>query len=212
MARRKATIIGPTDRFISDTHFSHNSMLTACARPYDTVEQMDRDMIAHWNSVVDHKTVVWMLGDFAWWKLESSDVQRIFSQLKGRKRLLVGNHDTDAVFDLPWEQVHHGVVIGLDKSTDTKIAMSHYPMREWPEFYSGAIHLHGHTHDNLPSSNRSWDCGVDHQGFMPLTLSDIQARMALLPNLDFIGIETDDFVPDRNRQKAEAEDATGLKV
>src|SRR5690606_24273125 len=111
------------------------------------------------------------------WKIEKARYEWLFSQLRGIKRLIVGNHDPDQVLALKWDQVHHGVVIGHDKAADVKVAMHHYPMREWPEFYRGALHFHGHTHDSLPSSNRSWDVGVDHQGFVPLTLAEIRARM-----------------------------------
>ena len=43
-------------------------------------------------------------------------------------------------------------------------------------------------HDRLPSSRRSWDCGVDHQSFMPMTFDAIKARMEHLPELDFAGV------------------------
>lgn len=197
MAKRRALEIRPSDRFIADTHFSHQSMLTQCARPFDTIDEMNAHMIEAWNSVIDDDTIVWHLGDFSWWKQAQQDYAVIFNQLRGRKRLLMGNHDPEPVLQLPWDQIYMGVVIGHERSSDTKVAMSHYPMREWPEFFRGAIHFHGHTHSNLPSSNRSWDVGVDHQGYVPLTLSEIRARMDLLPNLDFVGVESPDFVVGR---------------
>ncbi|OAM75808.1 metallophosphoesterase [Devosia elaeis] len=204
MARRRALEIRPSDRFIADTHFSHQSMLTQCARPFDTVDEMNQHMIESWNAVVDDDTVVWHLGDFSWWKQPQQEYAVIFDQLRGRKRLLIGNHDPEPVMKLKWDQIYMGVVIGHEKSSDTKVALSHYPMREWPEFFRGAIHFHGHTHSNLPSSNRSWDVGVDNQGYVPLTLSEIRARMDLLPNLDFVGVESPDFVVGRKGDDVEA--------
>lgn len=197
MAKRRALEIRPSDRFISDTHFSHQSMLTQCARPFAGIDEMNQHMIDSWNSVVDDDTVVWFLGDFSWWKQDQASYRAIFDQLRGKKRLIAGNHDPEPVLQLAWDQIYLGVITGLEKSSNTKVIMCHYPLREWPDFWRGAIHFHGHTHDNLPSSNRSWDCGVDHQGYVPLTLSEIRTRMDLLPNLDFVGVEAPDFVVGR---------------
>jgi len=62
--------------------------------------------------------------------------------------------------------------------------LCHYPLREWSGFHSGDVHLHGHTHDRLPSGRRSWDCGVDHQSFRPMTYDAIVVeRMNALPDL-----------------------------
>lgn len=207
MARRRAEAIGPTDQFISDCHFGHGSMLEQCARPYDTVADMDRSMIRDWNSVVGDRDVVWFLGDFADWKLSSDRVRWIFTQLKGIKRLLPGNHDSDDVLGLPWDEVLRDVVHAHHRASDTTVILAHYPLREWPGFFNAAIHFHGHCHDNLPSSNRSWDVGVDHQGNTPLTFDEIRARMLALPNLDFVGVPSADFV---KTSKAEREtEATG---
>ena len=177
--------IGVNDRFIADTHFGHTGILNQAARPWNDIEAHDRDLIAHWNSVVSAKDVVWHLGDFAYWKLPFDRIESIFRKLNGIPRLIVGNHETEEVCTkLPWDSVDHIKVLSAG---DLKICLCHYPMREWPHWWGGGIMLHGHTHSQLPSSNRSWDVGVDNQGFLPLTLTEIAVRMAKLPNLDFRG-------------------------
>lgn len=70
----------------------------------------------------------------------------------------------------------------------TKIVLCHYPFREWNGLHSGDVHFHGHTHDRLPSSRRSWDCGVDHQSFIPMKFEAIKSKMELLPELSFAGV------------------------
>lgn len=56
---------------------------------------MDRAMIELWNSVDDDKTVVWHLGDFAFWKIERQPHERLFSQLKRIKLQLSLIHRCD---------------------------------------------------------------------------------------------------------------------
>lgn len=86
--------------------------------------------------------------------------------------------------NLAWDSVDHIKVLSAG---DLKVCLCHYPMREWPHWWAGGIMLHGHTHSQIPSSSRSWDVGVDNQGFVPLTLAEIRERMAKLPDLDFHG-------------------------
>lgn len=180
--------IGPTDRFAADLHFAHQSMVDRHGRPFESVEDMDRKMIAHWNSVIDDRTTVWFLGDFCFWKIPMDRMAWLFDQLRGRIKFLPGNHDTEFVRSLPWDEVLPDVTIAQVAHTKQIVVMSHYPLREWPHYWHGALHLHGHTHANLPSSSRSYDIGVDNMGFVPLTLAEIKQRMIALPDLSFDGV------------------------
>jgi len=196
-AGREEIMLRPTDRFVSDLHFSHESMVTRHGRPFETVADMDRAMIAHWNSVVADRDRVFFIGDFAFWKIPIDRLTWLRRQLHGEIHLLPGNHDPAPVLELPWASILPDITICRQERSKERVVLSHYPLREWPFFWSGAIHLHGHTHSNLRSSNRSYDVGVDNAGFVPLTIAEIKARMVALPNLDFTGVETADFSRDR---------------
>lgn len=171
--------------FIADTHLGHNGILDMAMRPFNTIAEHDREVVANWNSVIRPTDTVWHLGDFAWDKLPGNDARDLFNRLNGIKRLIIGNHDTLEVQKFDWASVHDMVTLKADGSD---LVLFHYPLREWPGFYSGALHFHGHTHDNLPSGRRVWDCGVDHQGFTPLTFAQISERMSQLPDYDYTGI------------------------
>lgn len=171
--------------FTADTHFGHFGILKMAMRPFDQISDHDRDLVACWNAVVRPTDTVWHLGDFAWDKLTVGDASAIFKSLKGIKRLVVGNHDTSQVQELNWHSVHNMVTL---TANGADVVLAHYPLREWPGFHNGALHFHGHTHDNLPSGRRVWDCGVDHQGFTPLTFAQIKARMDTLPEYDYRGV------------------------
>ena len=61
------------------------------------------------------------------------------------------------------------------KDGEYDVVLSHYPMYEWPKWHKGAIHLHGHTHQNIGRSfrPRAFDVGVDGWDYKPVSLNKI---------------------------------------
>lgn len=78
--------------FTSDLHFGHQNILEyeKDARPFKTLEEMHETLINNWNMVVNKNDIVYVLGDFAFGR----DNISIAARLHGRKRLILGNHDT----------------------------------------------------------------------------------------------------------------------
>jgi calcineurin-like phosphoesterase family protein len=198
--------------FIADTHFMHASMVSTNRRDkagnllpqlrkFDTIAEHDEALIEAWNDSVSAKDTVYHLGDFGFWKSEVEDLQRIFKKLNGTKILIPGNHDTIEACRLGWHEVLPGVVHWTD-ADGAKIVGSHHPQREWDGWHNGALHVHGHVHGNLPNSRRSFDIGVDSMGRWPLSMTDIRAYMSSLPELDFTGVETEEFVPGQDDEEA----------
>ena len=77
---------------ISDTHFFHSKILEfeRAARPFDSVEEMNEAMVDRWNAIVKKNDAVWHLGDVCF---GSKKNLKIIDRLKGRKNLIMGNHD-----------------------------------------------------------------------------------------------------------------------
>lgn len=73
--------------YTSDWHFGH--LRAAEYRGFTTSEEHDEVVIANHNAVVEEDDVVWVLGDVCLRPTSLSTVAR----LKGRKRLIEGNHD-----------------------------------------------------------------------------------------------------------------------
>lgn len=184
LIQTKALRIDDNHFFISDTHFGHEGMMRMCARPFDSVEEMDRHMIECWNSVVGKNDEVWHLGDFAY-RGDAGHAEKIFKQLNGRKHLIIGNHDDKDTVELGWASVQHRKVLQHGK---TKIILDHFPMREWLHWWKDSIHLFGHTHSNLPSSKRALDVGVDHIGFAPINVAGVREWLAKQLERDFRGL------------------------
>jgi len=157
-----------TDFFISDTHFGHQKIIKYCNRPFGNVEDMDCAMIAAWNAVVRTEDTVWHLGDFS---LSSSrnKIDFLLDSLHGTKHLIRGNHDHVKGVN-GWTSVQEMAEIECEGQ---RLFLCHYPMRDWPGKWHGAIHLYGHVHGNLEPLAGSMDVGVDTWGGKPVTLDEI---------------------------------------
>ena len=81
----------------SDTHFNHTNILKFLGadgkpfRQFNSVEEMNECMIDRWNSVVKDRDKVYHLGDV--YLSQGKEANSILHRLKGRKRLILGNHD-----------------------------------------------------------------------------------------------------------------------
>ena len=148
--------------FTSDSHFGHKNIIKHCNRPFASVEVMDEDLMARWNAVVSPEDTVYHLGDFS--LLSANKVSALLSRLHGTKHLIVGNHDT----------VQGVAQINLE---GYKIVLCHYPMREWPGMWRGALHLYGHVHGNMQPLPGSMDMCADVWGGNPVTLGQILKAM-----------------------------------
>lgn len=78
---------------ISDTHFSHENIISYCNRPFTDRDYMDKALIDNWNSVVKPGDKVYHLGDVYMGEQGQERFARIAPQLLGQKRLILGNHD-----------------------------------------------------------------------------------------------------------------------
>ena len=163
--------------FTSDTHFGHANIIRYCQRPFTDVTEMDGTMIANWCAVVRPDDDVYHLGDFAFRNAKAAS--SFLARLPGRKHLVHGNHDSEETRSLSgWASSQAMAEITVD---GTRIVLLHYAMRVWPSSHHGSLHFHGHSHGSLPGDRQSCDVGVDAWGFAPVRLSDVQRRLATLP-------------------------------
>ncbi len=157
-----------TDFFISDTHFGHDRIIGFCNRPFANGDAMDRALIAAWNAVVRPGDTVWHLGDFSLSR-NPTRIDQWLDALHGTKHLIRGNHDqVEGVQG--WASVQEMAEIQCEQQ---RLLLFHYPLRDWPGKWQGAIHLYGHVHGNLEPLAGSMDVGVDTWGGGPVTLDEI---------------------------------------
>lgn len=163
--------------FTADTHFGHAGVLTMSRRPFGAGEIAlhDRMLIEAWNARVKPDDHVWHLGDFAYGP-KRTRIHALFEQLAGHKHLVRGNHDYTETLGLPWCEPPRDLV--ETSLQGTRVVLSHYPMRAWRGAFKGALHLYGHMHGRYAPTSQSLDVGVDCWSYAPVTLSEIQARLA----------------------------------
>src|SRR5262249_6309943 len=150
-------------------------------RPFADVEAMNEALIANWNARVRPEDTVWFLGDFAF--TNPNKALPILGRLHGKKHLIMGNHDHSGVVKaLLWESASRLEEINMPIGGEQRlVTLCHYPLATWNKVHHGAVHFHGHSHGNFPSSRQHLDVGVDCHGYAPITLEEAWAKMQELP-------------------------------
>jgi len=137
--------------FISDLHFGHKNIIQFADgrwRTGDTWQENMQVIIAQWNAVVDKGDLVWVLGDTAF-NQEGFDA---LGELKGRKKLIRGNHDNYFTTE-QWLE-HFETVESLVRYKD--FWLSHAPIH--PAELYGKGNIHGHVHHNsIKDGDNEWD-------------------------------------------------------
>lgn len=136
----------PNIFFTSDTHFGHGKLVTDFKRPdgspareFDSPEAMDEHMISQWNSVVRDCDTVYHLGDV----VINRKNMHILSRLKGKKRLVRGNHD---IFDDKEYQVHFKRLLGVKVFPKHSVVCTHIPVHPNQLEHRWRFNIHGHLH------------------------------------------------------------------
>jgi calcineurin-like phosphoesterase family protein len=134
----------PSVFLTSDTHFGHVNICNftnydgSPVRPWDSVEEMDEEMVKRWNDTVGPKDKVYHLGDVV---INRKSLQ-ILDRLNGDKVLIKGNHD---IFPLK-DYVKYFRDIRAYHVMNGFI-LSHIPVHKDSIARFGA-NIHGHTHGN----------------------------------------------------------------
>ena len=168
--------------YIADTHLGHKNCIEFDNRPFATVEEMDETIITNWNAVVCDTDDVYIIGDFCY--RSSRSPTWYLERLKGRKHLIIGNHDRHLLKD---EEAMKAFV-SADKMTYLKdgkytVTLCHFPMAEWNQYYRGAWHIHGHIHGEtkgcyrfLKDEDRALNAGCMINNYMPVTMEQLIAN------------------------------------
>lgn len=77
--------------FTSDTHYGHQNIIRYCDRPYDSVDEMNADLVARAANMLDDGDELWHLGDVALGTL--TDSLPHLARIPVGVTLVAGNHD-----------------------------------------------------------------------------------------------------------------------
>jgi calcineurin-like phosphoesterase family protein len=162
----------------SDHHFGHANILKFTdsdgdlirGARFSCIEEHDETIIENHNKIVKDEDIVYFMGDVTF---RPRELGRILPRMKGRKRLLLGNHDPE-VLEL---HKHFQKIMLWRIFKDEKIVLSHFPLREDQFRWKVDINGHGHTHQNLVPGPYANLC-MEHTNYSPVALEDIPAIAA----------------------------------
>jgi calcineurin-like phosphoesterase family protein len=87
--------------FTSDLHLGHENIIKYCNRPFNNVEEMNKEIIYNWNKTVNDNDTVIVAGDFSFFSTSmkgngtKTEYKEWSSLLKGNKIFIKGNHDSN---------------------------------------------------------------------------------------------------------------------
>lgn len=150
----------------SDHHFGHANIIDYADRPFESVDEMDRDLADRWNATVTDADVVYHLGDLCMGG--PSAYERWIRELNGSFVLIRGNHDR---FDPT--AVGFPVLDACELTVDDLVLT----LRHNPEPWDGDGWLvHGHSHGKRPAmdghARRASVC-VENTGYAPLPVEAV---------------------------------------
>lgn len=160
---------------ISDTHFGHANIIGYENRPFESLSQMDEELIKNWNSVVNKHDVIYHLGDFAFHYNEQK-LKQLISRLNGHKVLIMGNHDGNhnAKF---WRNVGFEEVYRYPIIYKGFYILSHEPV--YLNDHMPYVNLHGHIHSKKYDSTQYVNLSVEVINYTPVLFDDIKKQFEI---------------------------------
>ncbi len=181
-------------------------------RGFESKEAHLEGFIANWNKVCNDNSMVFHLGDFIFQDPKAENFWSVISRLKFRSlNLLQGNHNSGqrkAYFDVLHKdfpgfegtdaevyplRVNAGFNTGRTVIfwpeyleiyiNSTALVLCHYCLAAFNGEADNCIHLSGHSHSNLPMSNKDTGHGkrldVGFDSFArPISLTEVKAHLA----------------------------------
>lgn len=159
---------------ISDTHFGHVNILKflnedgSHVRDFISVEEMNERMVENWNETVKDDDIVYHLGDVYF-----GQGHTVLHRLRGRKRLILGNHDNGKDQNL---QKHFQKILVWRMFPEFNCLLSHVPVHE-SALYKVGYNVHGHVHHNSLPDPRYINVSVEVRNYKPTPLEEIMKHV-----------------------------------
>lgn len=166
--------------YTADLHLGHANVIRHCDRPFTSADEMDATLIQNWNAKVHKNDTVYIVGDFLF--RAKKPAEDYLAELKGKKHLIIGNHDKYWMKKVDLAKWFESVSPMLFVSDSGHSAtLCHYPMMSWPGMSRNGHMIYGHIHNNvgadywplIAARDLMLNAGVDINGFSPVTLEEM---------------------------------------
>lgn len=171
--------------FVSDQHYGHQNILKFKTpegnplREFDSVEHMNETMIENHNRVVKDSDIVYNCGDVFF-----GEGWKALPRLKGRKRLILGNHDTAKN---QYILNNFQKILMWRMFPEFGIVVTHVPIHTGSFEMRAMVNVHGHTHRNWVMKvdetgkevvdKNYFNVCVENHNYTPIHLDELQARI-----------------------------------
>lgn len=167
--------------FTSDLHFCHDREFIYKPRGFNTVWEMNNAILKNWNNIIKYDDIVYILGDLM--LNDNEEGVELLKNLNGKKRIILGNHDTNARITL-YDNIYNTEVIGYADRLDYNgyhFYLSHYPtfianLDGKRSLKQRMINLFGHTHvkDKFYQDNPTmYNVALDAHNNTPVSIEQI---------------------------------------
>ena len=167
--------------FTSDLHFCHDKDFVWQARGFESIDEMNAEIVRRWNEVVYPDDDVYVLGDLMLGNNEEGI--KLIKALKGKLHIVRGNHDTDVRMQL-YSQCWNVVEITEGqylKVNGQNFYLCHYPtmtsnLEKTANLKGHIINLFGHTHQKTNFYQGipfMYHVGLDSHNCKPVSLEEV---------------------------------------
>lgn len=176
--------------FTSDWHLGHENTRKFSIRPYNTVEEMDKDIISHVFSKLRKGDNLYYLGDLTF----SDEIAEPFLMQIKKRRInfywILGNHDIKLKIKNLEQYCHEVTFQKVIKRDKTKIHLSHFPQLCWDNSFRNSFHMYGHIHVSSPEyketerrmSGKSLNVNIELNNMKMWNLHEVFYYMENRPN------------------------------
>ena len=162
--------------FSSDLHFNHDKDFCYEPRGFQSIEEMNTEIIKRWNSKVAADDEVYILGDLMLQDLAAG--MHCLRQLNGQFHIILGNHDTNARIE---EYSNCEKIKTINYATQIKYGkytafLSHYPtLCANYDDEKKVWNLHGHTHskEKFSSFAQCYNVALDAHDCYPVSIEEV---------------------------------------
>lgn len=167
----------------SDWHFSHNADFIWKSRGFDSVDEMNAEIVKRHNEIVALKDEVYVLGDLGL-GADLDKNKKLIESLNGNLHVLRGNHDTDArwqMYSLCGNIVELCGYAAMLKRGKHRFYLSHFPTTtsnytDGKSLRTKILSIHGHTHNKNIFSEVGFNCCLDANNCYPWNIEEIKER------------------------------------
>lgn len=159
---------------ISDTHFGHENIIKFCNRPFSNRYEMNHHIRENWNKLVKDEDIVYHLGDVYFGQDWQGETPRNFLRsLKGRKRLVLGNHDNG--LDHTLRDVFQKIMVWR-MFPEFGLLLTHVPVHPSSLSEKCPINVHGHIHNRQSPSKEYRNVSVEMINYTPINIEELKVK------------------------------------